>query len=172
MHLLYLDEAGSPGNEAEDCFVLGGVAVCEAQTDWFTQRLNTLAASVVPSRPSAVEFHASEIFGRRRAPWKGLERDDAIGLIKSMLRTIQESHETERLFARAVHKASFPGQDPVELAFEDICSRFNLYLRRLSNEGDRQRGLLILDESSHETTLQKMAQGFREFGTRWSNIQH
>ncbi|MCA1962226.1 MAG: hypothetical protein LDL33_15705, partial [Desulfomonile sp.] len=32
---------------------------------------------------------------------------------------------------------------------------YSIFLRRKSQEGDRQRGILILDESAHETTLQK-----------------
>jgi hypothetical protein len=172
MYLLYLDDAGSAANPKEDYFVLGGVAVYEAQTDWFTQELNKLASSVDSSDPSRVEFHASEIFARRREPWRSYSREDAIGIIKGVLRVVRDSYESARVFACAVHKASFAGTDPVELAFEDICSRFNLYLRRNSHEGDRQRGLLILDESAHETSLQKMAQDFRKLGTRWGNIQH
>jgi hypothetical protein len=60
----------------------------------------------------------------------------------------------------------------MELAFEDICSRFDIYLRRLRGDGDRQRGLLILDESTHETTLQSMARDFRTLGTRWGVIRN
>jgi hypothetical protein len=33
MYLLYLDDAGSPGNPAEEYFVLDGVCVFEAQVD-------------------------------------------------------------------------------------------------------------------------------------------
>lgn len=172
MHLLYLDDAGSAANRNEDYFVLGGVAVYEAQTDWFTQELNRLASSIDSSDPLSVEFHASEIFGRRKDPWRAFSREEAMGIIKGVLGVLRRSYESARIFACAVHKASYPDTDPVELAFEDICSRFNLYLRRNSHEGDRQRGILILDESAHETTLQKMAQDFRELGTRWGNIQH
>lgn len=55
----------------------------------------------------------------------------------------------------------FPNQDPMEVAFEDLCSRFDRYLQRLRANGDTQRGLLILDKSAHETTLQQMSVGFR-----------
>lgn len=144
----------------------------EAQTDWFTQQLNRLASTIDDSDPSRIELHASEIFSRRKNPWNTLSRPDAIGIIKGVLRVVQDSYISARLFACAVHKPSFPESDPVELAFEDICSRFNLFLRRQSQEGDRQRGLLILDESAHETTLQQMTQDFRKLGTRWGNIQH
>ena len=60
----------------------------------------------------------------------------------------------------------------MELAFEDLCSRFDRYLGRLRGEGERQRGLVILDESAHETTLQRMAREFRTLGTRWGVIRN
>jgi hypothetical protein len=167
MHLLYLDDAGSAKNQNEEYFVLGGVSVFEAQTEWFTHKLDRLASGMCASDLEEVEFHASEIFGRRIDPWRGRTKEDAIGIIKGVLRVLEGSYDTTRLFACAVHKASFPGEDTVELAFEDICSRFNLFLNRISREGDIQRGILILDESAHETTLQQMAQDFRTLGTRW-----
>lgn len=64
------------------------------------------------------------------------------------------------------------GRDPVELAFEDLCSRFDMYLNRLKGTGDRQRGILILDETTHETTLQRMAREFRTLGTRWGVVRN
>jgi hypothetical protein len=60
----------------------------------------------------------------------------------------------------------------MELAFEQLCSRFDLYLSRLRQDGDRQRGLVILDESAHETTLQAMARDFRTLGTKWGVIRN
>ena len=45
MYLLYLDDAGSPGNAAEEYFVLGGVCVYEAQVDWFSREIDKLATT-------------------------------------------------------------------------------------------------------------------------------
>lgn len=50
--------------------------------------------------------------------------EEARGVIKSVLRILSESYETARAFACAVHKDSYPEKDPMELAFEDLCSRF------------------------------------------------
>jgi hypothetical protein len=167
MHLLYLDDAGSAPNANEDYFVLGGVSIYEAQAHWFTQELDRLASTIDASHPHDVEFHASGIFARKAKPWRDMKREEAQGVIKAVLDVLRRSYESARVFACAVHKASFPGRDPVELAFEDLCSRFDRYLNRLRGEGDRQRGLLILDESAHETTLQRMARDFQTLGTRW-----
>jgi hypothetical protein len=64
MHLLYLDDAGSSTNPQEEYLVLGGVSVFESQAYWITKELDDLAATI-SADPTTVEFHASEIFGRR-----------------------------------------------------------------------------------------------------------
>lgn len=172
MHLLYLDDSGSVHNANEDYLVLGGISVYEAQVYWFTQEMDRLAQSIEPSNPHTVEFHASEIFSRRIPPWNRMTKDEAPGIIKAVLKIVNDSYESARVFACAVHKKSFPGRDPMEIAFEDLCSRFDLFLSRRKASGDRQRGLIILDESTHETTLQDMARNFRIIGTRWGNISN
>lgn len=172
MHLLYLDDSGSAKNAAEEYLVLGGFAVYEAQAHWFTRQLDSLAESIDPQNPRFVEFHASEIFSRRKAPWKGMDRDEARGVIKAVLQSVSESYDTTAAFACAIHKASFPGRDPMEMAFEDLCSRFDMYLTRRQNAGDRQRGMIILDKSSQETSLQHLATNFRVLGTRFGSIRN
>ena len=172
MHLLYLDDAGSAGNPSEQYLVLGGVSVFEAQSYWITQQLDTLAENISPNDPHSVEFHASEIFSRRSQPWKSLTQEEARGIIKSVLSVLADAYASARAFACVVHKASYPNQDPMEIAFEDLCSRFDQYLQRLRNSGDAQRGLVILDKSAHETTLQQMSVEFRTLGTSWGVIKH
>ncbi len=172
MHLLYLDDAGSANNPNEDYLVLGGVSVYESQAHWITTQLDELAETIHPADPYRVEFHASEIYGRRTVPWRGMSREEAQGVITAVLEVLRRSYESARAFACAVHKASYPGEDVMALAFEDICSRFDRYLGRLRESGDRQRGLLILDESAHKTTLQKMARDFRTLGTQWGVIRN
>jgi len=172
MYLLYLDDSGSAANANEDYLVLGGVAVYEAQANWFTQELDKLAETIDAANPHGVEFHASEIFSRRAGPWKGMTKAEAQGVILGVLDVLRRSYQSAAAFACAIHKPSYPNRDPVELAFEDLCSRFDMYLQRLRGTGDRQRGILILDESAHETTLQKMAREFRTLGTRWGIIRN
>ena len=172
MHLLYLDDAGSAGTPNEQYLVLGGVSVFEAQSHWITQQLDALAEGINPNDPHSVEFHASEIFSRRSHPWKGLNQEAARGTIKSVLSVLANAYESARAFACVVHKASYPNRDPMEVAFEDLCSRFDRYLQRLRGVGDAQRGLVILDKSAHETTLQKMSIEFRTLGTTWGVIRN
>lgn len=71
-----------------------------------------------------------------------------------------------------MHKQSFPNSDPVELAFEELCNRFDLLLKRLYEANDPQRGLIILDNSSYETSLQRLSLNFRSLGTRWGVLRN
>lgn len=172
MHLLYLDDAGSAGNKSEEYLVLGGISVFEAQSSFLTNELDKIAAGFTPTNPHDIEFHASEIFSRRAAPWDKLTKDDAKGVLKAVLGVLASSYSSAKAFACAVHKASYPNHDPLQLAFEDLCSRFDRYLSRLNASGDRQRGMIILDEGAHETTLQNMARNFRILGTQWGVIRN
>lgn len=172
MHLLYLDDSGAVGNAGEQYLVLGGVSVFETQSHHITTKLDRLAATINLDDPHGVEFHASETFSRRRHPWKALSQDDARDTIKAVLDVLGNARDTVRAFACVVHKDSYPNQDPMEIAFEDLCSRFDRYLRRLRAGDNTQQGLVILDKSAHETTLQRMSVEFRTLGTQWGVIRN
>jgi hypothetical protein len=172
MYLLYLDDSGSALNPNEQYLVLGGICVFEHQVHHFTQELDTIARRLNPNDPDSVEFHASDIFSGKISPWDKLGRAERIGVINEVLQVLAKSYQTARAFACAVHKASYPSRDPMEIAFEDLCSRFEIMLKRFRDDNDNQRGMIILDESTHETTLQKMAREFRTLGTRWNLIRN
>jgi hypothetical protein len=171
MYLLYLDDAGSPGN-AEAYFVLGGIRVFEAQVDWFSREIDKLGAAYNAAAPEDVEFHASEIFSRRMAQWDNLSSDEARGTLKSVLQVVSNSYNTTRLFACAIDKKVYPRLDPVEMAFEDLCKRFDLFLSRLKSEGDPQCAMIILDKTTRETSLHKLSREFRKVGTQWGSLKN
>lgn len=77
----------------------------------------------------------------------------------------------------AVDKQARSPEDPVEYAFEEICNRFNLFLGRLYHRGgkrdeDKHKGLVVMDESTYEKTLQGLARDFRVNGTRWGHLRN
>lgn len=172
MYLLYLDDSGSAPNPSESYFVLGGVSVFERQAYWLTKELDAIAARINPSDPFAVEFHASDIFSGRRLPWSALPKPERRQVINDVLDVLARAVGSTRAFACAVHKESFPARDPVEMAFEELCSRFDLQLYRAYRSGDSQRGLMILDRSSFETSVRDLARHFRQIGTRWGVIRN
>lgn len=170
MYLLYLDDSGSVPDPHQEYFVLGGLCLREDSVHWLTNRMDNYAKTVSPENPNAVEFHASEIFGGRSFPWDALKnRDKRIQVIKDILCILNESRETTAAFACAVHEPSYPDQDPFLIAFEDLCTRFELFLNRIYHDAGRQnhKGMIIFDESSYENQIQKKAILFRQQGTRW-----
>jgi len=170
MYLLYLDDSGSIANLKENYFVLGGVCLSESSTRWLSYQLEALATQICPDNPRQIEFHASEIYGGRSHPWdRYKKREERIDIIKRVLCILKDAYQDIVIFACAIHKASYPQSDHVIMAFEDLSSRFDMYLQRISNEEAKQRGLIILDKSSHETNLQNVAAKFRREGNRWGN---
>jgi hypothetical protein len=175
MYLLYLDDSGSSLNPQETHFVLGGIACFERQVHWVNASLELLAQNVAPNGtdPDRCEFHASVLRRGKEAPWKGVSKPDRIEISRRVLGVLAQANPGVAAFACAVHKASFPGQDPVELAFEELCSRFDLLLKRIYHqEKDPQRGLLIIDNTTRETSLRELAVNFRRKGTRWRNLHN
>lgn len=177
MFFLYLDDSGSPSNSSEEHFVLGGICVPENSIYWLTNELEKLATTVYSEDPDSVEFHASAMFGGWEYPWNlgGFKKDKSnrINMIKNVLLTLKNANQDVVSFACAVHKSSFPGKDQVKLAFEDLISRFDMYLSRIfRRDAVEQRGIIILDQSAHETSLQQEAIRFRQSGTRWRRVNN
>ena len=79
---------------AEAYFVLGGLCVFEAQVDWFSREIDKLAAPYNAAAPEDIEFHASEVFSRRAAPWDKLSSAEARGTLKSVLQVVNNSYNT------------------------------------------------------------------------------
>jgi hypothetical protein len=177
MYLLYLDDSGSPANKNEKYFVLGGFIVHEKNLFWINQRLDELAKKYQENLTTVIEFHASAISGGRDMPWNNI-KNKAIrfDILKDMLSIAADTRNDLRILACAVEKNSSPKLDPVERSFEDLCSRFNIFLKRKHAENNEMtNGLIILDESSYETTLQGLSKNFRTLGNKWgittNNIQ-
>lgn len=171
MYLLYLDDSGSPNNPAEEHFVLGGVCVPEESTRWLSSQIECLAEELDSENPQKVEFHAAEIFRGVEYPWNTItNKNKRIEIIKSVIRKLDDAKSDIAVFGCAVHKQSFPGQDPVLLAFEDLSSRFNKFIEHHPKADQKQqRGVIIIDKSSYELGLQTLAAEFRRNGNRWGD---
>ena len=172
LYLLYLDGSGSVRNPTERHFVLAGVAVFERQIYHLISKIDSFVASLNLGNAQRVELHASVMANGGKAPWKGIVRKERLRLIELGLEALADAHKSVRSFAIVVDKQALEG-DPVEYAFEEICNRFNLFLARLwRNDGDQQRGLVVMDESRYEQALQGLARQFREEGTRWGTLRN
>lgn len=174
MHLLYLDESGSVADPSQSYFVLAGVAVFERTTHWVEQNLNNVAIKFSPQDPHAVELHGSPMRSGREG-WKAHAYADRIAAIKEALHVgvAQYYPKSVRLFGAVVKKSSLPGGDPVNHAFEQLSSRFDLFLKRIYNKhNDPQRGIILFDKSSTEQRIQTLAREFKYGGHSWGKTSN
>jgi hypothetical protein len=69
--------------------------------------------------------------------------------------------------------ATIFGETAVKLATKDICSRFDIFLKRQYQEhNDRQRGLLVFSEGQYKTRSKLWVREFRDLGTKWGSISN
>lgn len=172
MYILYLDGSGSVKNPEEHHFVLAGVAVFERQIYHLISKTDEFVGALGLGDAHDVELHGSVMANGSKLPWKGRPRKGRLDIIERGLDLLKNAHWGVRAFAVVVDKRAESPNDPVEYAFEEICNRFDLFLSRLWRNGDQQRGLVVMDESHYEETLQGLARNFREDGTRWGALRN
>ena len=170
MHLLYLDEAGSMSDRTQRHFILAGIALFERQTHWLQTELDNLVNSLGHPDPDLLELHASQIFNGR-GWWRRREfRNRRREIIREGLAASGALRGDWRLFGAVIDKQELSPEDPIEYAFEQLCSRFDHFLRRLHHQGSSQRGLIILDRAAkaqQEMRLQSLAAEFKTVGHSW-----
>ncbi len=172
MHLLYVDMSGNVGRSDETHFIMAGVAVFETGIHHVIQELDQIIARHFPERePSEVELHGSPMWGGRGF-WRHVKdrrriMEEALGVFTG------PSRSNLRAFGMVVEKAVVSPDDPVEHAYEQICTRFDKFLGRMyTRRRQKQRGLIVVDKSRYEDTLQGLAHAFRNDGTRWGNLRN
>lgn len=170
MQLLYLDDSGSVQNKADQHIILAGLAVGERDPHWISRDLDGFAQAVWPDNPLGLEFRGSDIFTGKKH-WRGQEKHVRLAAFKDALASIR-NRRTIRLFGAAIRRDACGADDPMEFAFEVVASRFDRMLGRMHKHGDTQRGLIILDESAYETSLQARALNFRREGHRWGKLHN
>ena len=179
MYVLYLDESGL--HQQARYFVLAGLSVFEREIHWLGQDLDALQKAYLPDLSEPAHFHATDlrVAGNTQPlpPWDRLSLDQRYEL-KERIYDVIRSHRVV-LFGCAVEKkwAEARGIDPYERAFEDLVSRFDMFMSRqnktsaLAGEGE-QRGMLVLATSSYDRTLAVLARELQSTGTRWGTALH
>ena len=170
MFLLYLDDAGSLDASGEKHFVLAGIAVSAGQAFRLQDSLERLVGSLGHTSPASLEIHANEILGGR-GRWRRMPREERRAFISSGLKAVEGLAGGQwSLFGAVVDKEALFAQNPVEYAFEQVAGRFNQFLQRQDHREDRQIGLILMDNSPHETRLQSFASELRNPGRRWGTM--
>ncbi len=84
MHLMYLDESGSPADHNTQFFVMAGFSIFERQTHWLDSHLTPIAARFNSSNPENVELHASPMRSGRDG-WQNFRPADRVQAITDAL---------------------------------------------------------------------------------------
>lgn len=171
MYLLYADESGSVHDAKQQFFVLAGFCVFERQGFWIANELDKIAARFNPADPAAVELHGNPMHSGKGI-FRHFPKADREQALEGALQVFLDSHRSNRLFASVIDKAKVSPADPVEFAFEQLASRFDHYLTRLHKVGDTQRGVILFDKSTYETTIQSLATDFRTIGHSWGILRN
>ena len=171
MHILYADESGT--HDQAGTFVVAGLAVFEQETYWLAQHLDRLAEQYFPDLTERVEFHASHLHvaeGVSRPPFSMLDRQHRADLRDDIYRIIGESNA--RAFAAVIAKTA-PNDELYAICFEQIVSRFDRMLQRIyHNRGERQRGLVVVAQSSYQQQIVERARSIWESGHRWGQLRN
>jgi len=167
MHLLYLDESGNPDDPADKHFILAGVAAFEQNTYFLTKGVDAIQQKHFPKTPP-LDFHSQHIRAGKGF-WRDVpkaKRDEVLTDIGNVLAT---SYASVRLFGAVIKKdATLHGEDAVKAATEQVCKRFDILLKRRTNDhNDPQRGVLVFAESHYQQRAKIWVKGFWELGTQW-----
>ncbi len=177
MFILYVDESGDPRNVKDEYFVLGAVAVYETTAYFLSRAMDKVQNEWFPDSPGAIEFHSAEIYNHNGEPWHSLGRQKCQMVLEQLCGVITAFIDRGLfLFGVAVHKASFPNDDPVEKAFHELCGHFDKFIEESNttlSTKERDRGLMILDSARYKGHLDKLLLEYRRAGgTKFGRVKN
>lgn len=170
MYLLYTDDSGSISDPNQPFFILAGIAVFERQVHWVEQELNKIASRFNANNHFAIEFHGSPMRSGKEC-WRGISPQDRLQAAKDVL-AVCASNATIKIFASVIDKRKSNGFHIIERSFEQLSSRFDMFLTRKHRKSNTQRGLMILDKSTSEIQIQSLAREFKYSGHRWGTLNN
>jgi len=176
MWLLYVDESGGVTEVDQHHYVLAGVAAHERRPYFVQQEFDQLQKQLVPSVSTPIEFHASAIRNGKGEPWESMERKDRENVLTRAYEKIAATADNIVIFAVVMEKASFAGIDPVTKTCEELAGHFDAFLEYLEtrpgSQNDKERGLMVFDESNHEKTLHALIEQYRNTGASFGRVRH
>ncbi len=180
MYLFYVDESGDPGLNGSRYLLLGGAALFEGQWARSKDLLDEVRVTCTPTaKPVPRELHFKDIrqgLDEYRG-WSEAQRGAIIASACNVARGFLPSEL--RFFVAFADKAEWLGANPgltgddlYAVLFEELCSRFDLFLRRRYASGAPSKGMVIVDP--HKEALSKALRANhaaqRVQGNRWSRV--
>ncbi|MCX6649441.1 MAG: DUF3800 domain-containing protein [Candidatus Bathyarchaeota archaeon] len=160
MHLLYVDESGDPnGWKNQSHFVLGAIAVHEGQILRLTRKMNEIQQKYFSSIRIPLDLHATNIQGAR-GHFDHLPPEKREQLLLDICDWIGKQKFPNLVsFATAIHISALSSEkEALEIAVEDLTSRFNIFLKRLYSKKLPGKGLLIIDQAHQERYRELIAE--------------
>jgi hypothetical protein len=171
--LLYIDESGSH-EAAGEHFVVGGVAIHEADLEALRRQVQALMVRHLDPHLHGLELHASAM-RKGRGSWRSVPRAVRDSLLRDVAQLLGSftppSGNRYAPFAVAREEGAVPYADPMERTFEELYLRFNGFLQRRAPGGAQYFGLVVADEAKYEKILQPMVSQWRESGTRIGRVR-
>ena len=182
MYLLYVDESGDPGDPANggsDFLILGAAALFEGKWSHVERSLRLLIDRYFPAAPKPTEIHLTELRSGKKA-YRTLTRVRREEMLDELCQLAVNLLPTELTMFTIIADKKYwyvqnPGRNFEDLyaaLFEDLSSRFDLYLRRRNAEGAPCKGVVIADEhkQSLSTALKANHKLFQRDGTQWARL--
>lgn len=165
MHLLYVDESGSPPDPNTRFFVLAGVSIFERNTHWVDAELTKIATQLNPADPSAIEFHGSPM-RQGKEGWQNFNVSQRVQATVDALDVLGRSQGYVRVFASVIEKTRMPTVDILETSFANVAHRFDQSLAAMwhGKKKNPQRGLLVCDKATYEQQFQQLSLKFKHQG--------
>jgi len=179
MYLLYVDESGDPGRHGSPYLILGAVALFEGKWLPLERDLRLLIDRYFPAPPRPSEIHLADL-RKGKKEFRALSAAQRNSLLNDFCALALNLLETEIvLFSVVADKAYWfannPGKSGDELyadLFEELSSRFDLFLRRRHAQGASNKGIIIADphKESLSDALKTNHRIYQRHGTRWATL--
>jgi len=179
MYLCYVDESGDTGAKGSRHLLLGAAALFEGRWSYVKQDIEALLGRYFPVGLRPAEVHCTDV-RHGRGPYSRLRPDQRAALLNDLCQAVTAMLDVEvRLFTVVYDKgwwaARNPGKSGEDLyldAFENLVSRFDLFLRRRRAEDRPSKGVMIVDphSTSLSAALRSALHRFQSSGTRWATL--
>lgn len=162
MYLIYFDEVKDDGN-AQKFFWVGGIAVHTDYVKTVEDKVAVISQAHfdTPCLGRETEFHAAEIYHRKKLFKDWIDPRNRVQLIGSLLRILDDDN-IRKLYvkiSREYFTQKFTAKKIDEMAFMMFCEKANVLMRQLSDIG-----MLIGDRESDS-----LATKYAESLSNWRN---
>lgn len=182
MYLRYVDESGDTSLKGSRHLLLAGAAFFEGKWRKLRTELDELILRYFPNaafRPP--EIHCAEL-NHGKGVYSHLAPDQRKQLFRDMCKIVSDFRESEVTMFSVVYEKAWwfsrnPGKSGDDLyihAFENLVSRFDLFLKRRFYEGRPSKGLIVADprNTAFSSALRKAVLGFQVSGTQWAKLEN